>query len=75
MNDADRALLDFESTHPRNDRSKEAAISTTFGHSWVRYQQRLLRLSTDQEAVAAYPMECARAQRISQGQGLRLSRR
>lgn len=71
MTEDDRALLDFEAAHPQNDRRKEADISATFGHSWVRYQQRLLRLTHDKEAVEAYPMVCARAQRISTRNGLR----
>lgn len=71
MNDADRLLLDFEATHPRNDRSKEAAITATFGHSWVRYHQRLMQLTHDRDAVAAYPMVCARVVRVSRRNGLR----
>ena len=71
INDADRALLDFESAQPRD---KEAAISVTFGHSWVRYEQRLLRLTRDQEAVAAYQAVCARALRVSRHSGLRALR-
>ncbi|WP_396127745.1 DUF3263 domain-containing protein [Curtobacterium sp. SORGH_AS_0776] len=71
MNGADRLLLDFESTHPRNDRSKEAAIRDTFGYSWVRYQQRLMQLTRDRDAVAACPMVCARVVRISRRNGLR----
>lgn len=71
INAADRAILEFESTHPRNDRSKEAAIRDTFGYSWVRYQQRLMHLARDRDAVAAYPMVCARVLRVSRRQGLR----
>lgn len=71
MTPDDAALLEFESQHPRNDRVKEAAIWETFGHSWVRYQQRLLRLTHDQAAVATYPLVCARVQRVSRRQGVR----
>lgn len=71
INATDRAILEFESTHPRNDRSKEAAIRDTFGYSWVRYQQRLMRLTRDRDAVAAYPMVCARVIRVSRRNGLR----
>ncbi|MBK0296308.1 DUF3263 domain-containing protein, partial [Bacillus sp. S34] len=65
ISDTDRAILEFESTHPRNDRSKEAAIRDTFGYSWVRYQQRLMQLTHYRDAVAAYPMVCARVVRVS----------
>ncbi|WP_058725262.1 DUF3263 domain-containing protein [Curtobacterium luteum] len=68
-----RNLLEFESAQPRNDRRKEAAIRDTFGYSWVRYQQKLHALVTTQAAVAAYPMVCARVQRISGRNGLRQS--
>ena len=73
MDDGTRALLEFESAHPRNDRSKEAAIRDTFGISWVRYQQKIHALVTTQAAVAAYPLVCARVQRISRRNGLRQS--
>lgn len=73
MDDDTRALLEFESTHPRNDRSKEAAIRDTFGYSWVRYQQKVHALVTTQAAVAAYPMVCARVQRVERANGLRAS--
>lgn len=66
-------LLEFESAHPRNDRRKEAAIRDTFGYSWVRYQQKMHALVTTQAAVAAYPMVCARVQRVERANGLRAS--
>lgn len=71
MTPDDEALLEFESQHPRNDRSKEAAIRDAFGYSWVRYQQILVRLSRTHVAVAAYPMVCARVLRVSRRNGLR----
>lgn len=71
MTPDDAALLSFESEHPRNDRRKEAAIRDTFGFSWVRYEQRLLGLTRDQEAVAAFPAECSRVTRLSERNGLR----
>lgn len=71
INDTDRAILEFESTHSRNDRAKEASIRNTFGYSWVRYQQRLMQLTHNHAAVAAYPMVCARVVRVSRRNGLR----
>lgn len=71
MTTEEALILEFEDTHPRNDRVKEAAIRETFGHSWVRHQQIVRRLTYDPQAVAAYPMVCARARWVSAGQGLR----
>lgn len=44
MTDDERAVLRFEEQHPRNDRTKEAAVREALGVSWVRYRQLLLRL-------------------------------
>lgn len=73
ITDIDRAILEFESTYPRNDRSKEAAIMDSFGFNWVHYHRRLMQLTHDQDAVAAYPMVCARVVRVSRRNGLRRS--
>lgn len=73
MDDDTTALLEFESAHPRNDRRKEAAIRDTFGYSWVRYQQKMLTITATRAAVAAYPMVCARVQRVKRANGLRRS--
>jgi hypothetical protein len=69
MTEDDRELLAFEEAHPRNDRRKEALITSRFGFSWVRYHQRLLTLSRDADAVAAFPDVIRRA--LAPAPGLR----
>lgn len=56
MTDYERALLAFEDQHPRNDRTKEAAIRDAFGVSWVRYRQRLLQLVRRQDVLEEFPI-------------------
>lgn len=66
MTDDERRILAFEGNHPRNDRSKEAAIRTEFGMSWVRYRQFLARLVTRADVVAEYAVVAHRVQRATE---------
>jgi hypothetical protein len=59
--DADaRALLDFEDSHPAHTGGKEEGIRVELGLSAARYYQRLDRLLTEAEVVAAYPQLASR---------------
>jgi hypothetical protein len=70
MTDDERDRMEFEESHPRNDRIKEAEIRVRFGQSWVRHQQIVVRLVRRQDVVAEYPMACRRVERQTRG-GLR----
>lgn len=63
MTDDERALLVFEEQYPGNDRRKEAAVRETFDVSWVRYQQRLLRLIAREDVLAEFAPVAHRVQR------------
>ncbi|WP_220036657.1 DUF3263 domain-containing protein [Curtobacterium sp. MCBD17_008] len=65
MNDSERAILGFEEQHPRNDRTKEAAIRTEFSMSWVRYRQRLGRLVQRQDVLEEYAVVAHRVERAT----------
>lgn len=55
MNEADHAILAFESEWYRHAGSKERMIQERFGLSATRYYQRLNRLLDDPEALAQRP--------------------
>lgn len=65
MTDGDRALLRFEEQHPRNDRTKEAAVRDELGLSWVRYRQVLLRLVRRRDVLEEYPVVAHRVLRAT----------
>ncbi len=65
MIDSERAVLAFEEQHPRNDRTKEAAVRNELGLSWVRYRQVLLRLVRRQDVLEEYPVVAHRVLRAT----------
>lgn len=65
MIDSERAVLAFEEQHPRNDRTKEAAIRNDLGLSWIRYRQVLLRLARRQDVLEEYPVVAHRVLRMT----------
>lgn len=65
MTDDERAILEFEEQHPRNDRTKEALIRIELAVSWVRYRQVLLRLVTRDDVVRDFPVVAHRMQRAT----------
>jgi hypothetical protein len=65
MIDSERAVLTFEEQHPRNDRSKEAAIRTELEMSWVRYRQLLGRLVQRPDVLEEYAVVAHRVQRMT----------
>jgi hypothetical protein len=65
MIDSERAVLAFEEQHPRNDRTKEAAIRTELDMSWVRYRQLLGRLVQRQDVLEEYAVVAHRVQRAT----------
>ena len=65
MNDDERAILLFEEQHPRNDRTKEAAVRDVLGISWVRYRQVLLRLVRRRDVLEEYPVVAHRVIRTT----------
>jgi hypothetical protein len=60
--DAHRFLA-FEEAHPAPTGKKADLILFTFGISRTEYYQRLRYLSTQPDAVEAFPMVCKRVQR------------
>jgi hypothetical protein len=68
MTDDERRILLFERDHPENDRTKEATIRATFGFSWVRYRQILLRVIGDPTAVEEFPAVVRRVTDQTAGQ-------
>ncbi|PZE66873.1 DUF3263 domain-containing protein [Curtobacterium sp. MCBD17_021] len=66
MIDSERAVLAFEEQHPRNDRTKEAAIRTELDMSWVRYRQVLGRLVQRQDVLDEYAVVAHRMQRATE---------
>lgn len=62
----DRAILELEQAYPRLTGKKQDAIRHELDLTLTRYQQRLRWLVTQPEAVSAYPMVCARVQRVHQ---------
>ncbi|MFT3796993.1 DUF3263 domain-containing protein [Microbacterium sp.] len=52
LNDRDRALLDFESRHPRHDAVKEEAVRTELAMTPARYYQLLGRVIDTADAAA-----------------------
>jgi hypothetical protein len=76
MIDSERAVLAFEEQHPRNDRTKEAAIRTELDMSWVRYRQVLGRLVRRPDVLEEYAVVAHRVQRAtSRAVSARASRR
>jgi len=65
MNDSERAVLAFEGQHPRNDRTKEAAIRTELDMSWVRYRQVLGRLVSRPDVLEEYAVVAHRVARAT----------
>lgn len=65
MTDHERALLVFEESHPRHDRTTEVAIRTSFGISRVRYRQILARLTVRADVIAEFPVVAHRVQRAT----------
>jgi hypothetical protein len=63
MTDHERALLLFEEAHPRRDHTKEAASMSTFGITWVRYQQQLLRPAAPEDVNAEFALLAHRVTR------------
>lgn len=75
MSDDERAVLVFEEQHPKNDRRKEAAVREKFDVSWVRYQQRLLRLAKREDVLAEFAIVAHRVMnRTEAGAAARSSR-
>jgi Protein of unknown function (DUF3263) len=60
---AHRDILRFEEDHPENTGTKKDLILFEFGLTSAQYHSRLRFLSTQQDAVAAFPMVCKRIQR------------
>lgn len=76
MTNDERAILEFEERHPRNDRRKEGAIRTELSMSWVRYQQRLLGLVGREDVLAEFAGVAHRVERAtSAAVGRRAARR
>lgn len=65
MTDSERAVLDFEDRHPRNDRAKEAATRVELGLSWARYRQLLLQLITREDVLEEYALVAYRVRRAT----------
>ena len=65
MIDSERAILAFEEQHPRNDRTKEAAIRTELSMSWVRYRQLLGRLVQRPDVLEEYAVVAHRVERAT----------
>lgn len=65
MTEDERRLMDFEESHPRNDRRKEAAITTELSMSWIRYRQLLGRLVQREDVLAAYAAVTHRVERAT----------
>lgn len=59
-------LLTFEENHPQHSGLKAELIRTTFGLPSARYYPRLRRLTREQDAIARFPLLCARVQRLSE---------
>ena len=60
----DQALLDFEATWWRAERSKDDEIRTRFGMSTPRYYQQLNALIDQPEALAYAPLLVKRLRRM-----------
>lgn len=69
MDDADRAILAFESEHFPNPGTKERLIRERFGLSATRYYQQLNRLLDEPEALAEYPAVVKRLLRLRRRAG------
>lgn len=65
MTDDEKRMLEFEEAHPRNDRRKEGDIRAQLSMSWVRYQQRLLRLVRREDVLAEYAVVAHRVERAT----------
>jgi hypothetical protein len=55
VEDNDFRLLEFEQTHPRNDRHKELSLGEEFSLTPVEYFQRLFSLIDEPDVVSTYP--------------------
>jgi hypothetical protein len=58
------ALLAFETSHPTRGDTKTGQIITQLGISGITYYRQLHALVRRQDAIAAWPMTCARVQRL-----------
>lgn len=63
LSDRDRALLTFEDAHPVPNGRKEDEARTQFGLGHARYNQLIVGLSTNPEAIAEFPQLTARIRR------------
>jgi hypothetical protein len=62
----DIELLTFEENNPQHTGIKAERIRTTLGLTSARYYPRLRRLTRDQDAIARFPLLCARVQRLTE---------
>ncbi|MBE9374627.1 DUF3263 domain-containing protein [Saccharopolyspora sp. HNM0983] len=69
MDDADRAILAFESEHFQHPGTKERLIRERFGLSATRYYQQLNRLLDDPAALAENPALVHRLLRLRRRSG------
>lgn len=64
LSDQDKSYLDFETSHPgRYSGNKETQVIGTFGHSYVRYAQRINHIMDHPRAAVEYPDTVARLQK------------
>lgn len=76
LNELDRAILEFESSAPRQVGRKEEAIRARFDFSPVRYHQRLNQLLEEPAALAEFPLLVGRLRRVrEQREGVRRAAR
>lgn len=65
LSELDRAILDFESAHPRHSAAKVDAIRARFGRSSAQYYQILATLVETPAALAHDPLVISRLRRTS----------
>lgn len=64
LTDLERALLEFEQSHPRHSRAKEEALRDRFGVSTARYYQILGTLVETPAALIENPLLVGRLRRV-----------
>jgi hypothetical protein len=71
----EEALLAFETSHPTRGALKSDLVREHLGIGGVTYYRLLHQLVRRQDAVAAWPMTCARVQRVERARGERRQQR
>lgn len=66
MTREERAILEFEETHPGAGMAKASAVRAVLGMTGARYEQRIQRLIVRRDVIEEFPMVANRRARLAE---------